>query len=111
MAYMAYAYLWFGFEAAHVFPLSESQLFADSGLSRSITDRAPEHDSGINSSQNGLLMLSNIHQQFDNFLFSINPDGSVRDELLGGEFRQAVLVSMREAGEPWFAMDSRLELT
>ncbi|KAK9328559.1 HNH endonuclease-domain-containing protein [Lipomyces starkeyi] len=131
----AYRDLWFGFEAAHVFPLSDGQLFVDSGLSRWITNREGEHDSGINSCQNGLLMQTNIHQEFDSFSFSINPDDnykiisfaddpfkidgrvldpscraansgrSVRDELLRWHFRQAVLVNMRGAGEPGFEMD------
>ncbi|KAK9244174.1 HNH endonuclease-domain-containing protein [Lipomyces tetrasporus] len=113
---------WTGFEAAHVFPLSYGKLLVDSGLPRFTT-------AGINSCQNGLLMLTDIHQQFDAFLFSINPDDdyrivcfstdpfrvggrtldpicrvpnderSVRDELLRWHFRQSVLVNMRGAGE------------
>ncbi|KAK9243143.1 hypothetical protein V1506DRAFT_555613 [Lipomyces tetrasporus] len=122
--------LWFGFEAAHVFPLADGQLFGDSGLSRWITNREGEHGSGINSCQNGFLMQSNIHQEFDSFSFSINPDdnykvisfddpfridgrvldpncratnneGGVRDELLRWHFRQAVLGNMRGADMQW----------
>ncbi|KAK9375624.1 uncharacterized protein V1513DRAFT_463755 [Lipomyces chichibuensis] len=76
-----------------------------------------------------------IHEKFDGFAFSINPDdgykiisfdrdpfriewsildpicrdpngeGAVRDELLRWHFRQAVLANMRGDGEPSFEMD------
>ncbi|KAK9357195.1 hypothetical protein V1504DRAFT_399056, partial [Lipomyces starkeyi] len=76
-----------------------------------------------------------IHELFDGFYFSINPDDgykitcfdednmgldgrildpvcrdpnndlSARDELLRWHFRQAVLANMREAGEPSFETD------
>ncbi|KAK9320588.1 hypothetical protein V1517DRAFT_205545 [Lipomyces orientalis] len=115
---------WTGFEAAHVFPLSCEKLLVNSGFPRFTTATA------INSCQNGLLMLTDIHQQFDAYLLSINPDDdyrivcfstdpfgvggrtldpicrvsnderSVRDELLRWHFRQSVLVNMRGAGEP-----------
>ncbi|KAK9250133.1 hypothetical protein V1507DRAFT_485319 [Lipomyces tetrasporus] len=130
----AYKGVWAGFEAAHIFPLSDLQLFEDSGFSQWITNREGEHDSGINSCQNGLLMLSSMHQDFYSFWFSINPDDnykivsfdddpfevdgrildpvcvvpnderSVRDELLRWHFRQTVL-NMRGAGEPGFELD------
>ncbi|KAK9324934.1 hypothetical protein V1517DRAFT_365763 [Lipomyces orientalis] len=111
--------------AAHIFLVSSEEYWLQSGLSRWIKNRMGEHDTGINSSQNGLLMLSNIHQSFDGFHFSINPDdgykitcfdfnpfkidGSgadgARDTLLRWHFRQAVLANMRGAGEPIFEMD------
>ncbi|KAK9244177.1 hypothetical protein V1506DRAFT_335455 [Lipomyces tetrasporus] len=121
---------WDGFEVAHVFPISHKKLFVDLGFSELITNRESEKDSGINSCQNGLLMRSCIHQQFDGFDFSINPDDSykivtfrtdpfkvggrildpicrapndeqrVRDELLRWHFRQAVLINVRGDGEP-----------
>ncbi|KAK9368778.1 hypothetical protein V1509DRAFT_653002 [Lipomyces kononenkoae] len=114
---------WTGFHAAHI------------RLSECITNRADGHDTGINSCRNGLLMQSNIHETFDDFGFSVNPDNgykitafdgnsfgidgrildsicrdptderSVRDELLRWHFRQAVLSNMRGAGEPSFEMD------
>ncbi|KAK9242360.1 HNH endonuclease-domain-containing protein [Lipomyces tetrasporus] len=126
---------WRGFEAAHIFPVSSEEYFVQNGFSRWITNRIGPRDTGINSSQNGLLMLSNIHQKFDGFDFSINPDdgykitcfdsdnfridgrtldpicrdhnnaNGVRDELLRWHFRQAVLANMRGAGEPSFEMD------
>ncbi|KAK9349703.1 HNH endonuclease-domain-containing protein [Lipomyces doorenjongii] len=124
----AYRNDWTGFEAAHVFSLSHGQLFKESGFSRWITNRVSETDLGINSCQNGLLMLSSVHQLFDSFLFSINPDDNYRivsfddDSLevdgrildatcrrkrsvLRWHFRQAVFANMRGAGEPIFETD------
>ncbi|KAJ8099004.1 hypothetical protein POJ06DRAFT_282170 [Lipomyces tetrasporus] len=62
------------FHAAHIFPLSSDYYWLQSGFSRWITNRIGERDSGINSCQNGLLMRSHMHEQFDGFYFSINPD-------------------------------------
>jgi hypothetical protein len=127
--------IWRGFEAAHIFPLSSEDYWVQKGYSQLVTNRVSECDMGINSSQNGLLMLSNIHQSFDGFDFSINPDDGykitcfdkdvftiagreldsicresngeecARDELLRWQFHQAVLANMRGAGEPIFEMD------
>ncbi|KAK9317847.1 HNH endonuclease-domain-containing protein [Lipomyces starkeyi] len=117
---------WSTFHAAHIFPLSSEDYFVQSGFSRWITNRIGERDTGINSCQNGLLMRSHMHEQFDGFYFSINPDDGykitygrildpvcrdpsdnrrVRDELLRWHFRQAVLANMRGAGEPSFETD------
>ncbi|KAK9361217.1 hypothetical protein V1504DRAFT_96707 [Lipomyces starkeyi] len=132
----AYKGLWRGFEAAHVFPLRSEDIFIAQGLSRWITNRVDDRDTGINSCQNGLLMLSHIHRLFDGFEFSINPDDdykiicfnedplglgggrldpicrdpgneqSVRYELLRWHFRQAVFANMRGAGEAQSGTDS-----
>ncbi|KAK9327312.1 hypothetical protein V1520DRAFT_372136 [Lipomyces starkeyi] len=94
-----------------------------------------DHDTGINSCQNGLLMATHVHALFDNFSISVNVDDdykivtfnddhlniggrrldpvcrdpnseqSARDELLRWHFRQAVLANMRGAGEPIFEFD------
>ncbi|KAK9365205.1 HNH endonuclease-domain-containing protein [Lipomyces kononenkoae] len=123
----AYRDVWTGFEAAHIFPLSSEEYFVQNGFSRWITNRMNPHDTGINSCQNGLLMQSNIHQSFDSFDFSIDPDNGykiicfdedpfridgrtldpvcARDELLRWHFRQAVFANMRGVGEPTFEMD------
>ncbi|KAK9326603.1 HNH endonuclease-domain-containing protein [Lipomyces starkeyi] len=125
---------WTGFHAAHIFPLSSEDYWVQSGFSRWITNKG-ERDTGINSCQNGLLMKPTIHELFDGFYFSINPDDgykitcfdednerldgkildpvcrdpsndrSVRDELLRWHFCQAVLANMRGAGEPSFETD------
>ncbi|KAK9357431.1 HNH endonuclease-domain-containing protein [Lipomyces starkeyi] len=127
--------VWQGFEAAHIFPLSSEEYWVQNGFSRWITNRTGERDTGINSCQNGLLMQSNIHQNFDGFGFAVNPEDGykitcfdkdpfridgrtldpicrsssgedgARDELLRWHFRQAVLANMRGAGEPSFEMD------
>ncbi|KAK9328774.1 HNH endonuclease-domain-containing protein, partial [Lipomyces starkeyi] len=126
---------WSTFHAAHIFPLSSEDYFVQSGFSRWITNRIGERDTGINSCRNGLLMRSHMHEQFDGFYFSINPDDGykitcfnedfdridgrildpvcrdpsdnrrVRDELLRWHFRQGVLANMRGAGEPSFETD------
>ncbi|KAK9349583.1 HNH endonuclease-domain-containing protein [Lipomyces doorenjongii] len=126
---------WSSYHAAHIFPLSGEEWFIRNGFSRWITNRDGEHDTGINSCQNGVLLLSHIHEKFDNFSISINPDDdyriiafrddifnvggrtldpvcrdpsnerSVRDELLRWHFRQTVLANMRGAGEPVFETD------
>ncbi|KAK9364854.1 HNH endonuclease-domain-containing protein [Lipomyces kononenkoae] len=126
---------WSAYHVAHIFPLSAEQWFITNCFSRWITDRDGEHDTGIKSCQNGLLMLSTVHELFDNFSISINVDDdykivtftddllnvggrqldpicrdpnnvqSARDELLRWHFRQAVLANMRGAGEPIFEFD------
>ncbi|KAK9375636.1 uncharacterized protein V1513DRAFT_377532 [Lipomyces chichibuensis] len=131
----AYRDRWTGFEAAHIFPLSSEDYFVQSGFIRWITNRRDEHDTGINSAQNGLLMQNSIHALFDDFGFAVNPDDgykitcfdgdpfgidgkildpvcrdpsddrSARNELLRWHFRQAVLANMRGAGEPSFETD------
>jgi hypothetical protein len=54
-----------GFEAAHIFPLAYEGHRIQ-----------PENTRGgtINSVQNGLLLRSDIHQLFDSYDLSINPD-------------------------------------
>ncbi|KAJ8100800.1 HNH endonuclease-domain-containing protein [Lipomyces tetrasporus] len=121
---------WSSYHAAHIFPLSGEDWFIRNSFSRWSTNRAGERDTGINSCQNGLLMLSHIHEKFDNFSISINPDdnyriitfrddvfnvggrlldpvcrdpsdeNSVRDELLRWHFRQAVLANIRRDFPP-----------
>lgn len=53
------ANLWRGFHAAHVFPLASGN-----------------HCSSINSCQNGLLLSANVHEMFDDYSISVNPDVS-----------------------------------
>ncbi|KAK9235709.1 HNH endonuclease-domain-containing protein [Lipomyces kononenkoae] len=131
----AYRNDWTSFHACHIFPISFEEYFVQKGFSGCITNRADERDTGINSCQNGLLMQSNVHERFDKFLFSVNPDDgykvtcfdgdpleidgkvldpicrdpnderSVKDELLRWHFRQAVLANMKGTGEPNFETD------
>ncbi|KAE8447801.1 hypothetical protein EG329_010195 [Mollisiaceae sp. DMI_Dod_QoI] len=123
---------WWGFEAAHIFPLAYEQHWKDSNYSRWISI-TPERGGTINSIQNGLLLRSDIHQGFDTYKFSINPDDNYKiicfsrdrygiagkyldrrllddpqrpvDQLLRWHFRQAVLTNMKGAGEPVFEHD------
>ena len=66
---------WTGFEAAHICPLAYEQQWNDQNFSRWITLPAAQ-GGAISSVQNGLLLQSNIHQLFDTYFFSINPDVS-----------------------------------
>ena len=67
---------WFGFEAAHIFPFAYESQFTSQGLSRWITNKRGNSNTGINSCQNGLLLRADIHQLFDNYGFSIHVDVS-----------------------------------
>ncbi|KAF1811692.1 hypothetical protein P152DRAFT_459162 [Eremomyces bilateralis CBS 781.70] len=123
---------WDGFEAAHIFPIAYEGHWKDHGYDRWITIQ-PDNGGAINSVQNGLLLDSSVHQLFDNYIFSINPDDDYKivffdldrkslagknldrqllddpqrpiDQLLRWHFRQAVLANMRGAGEPYFEHD------
>ncbi|EER37218.1 conserved hypothetical protein [Histoplasma capsulatum H143] len=91
--------------------------------------------SRINSTQNGLLLRRDVHALFDSYILSINPDDGykiisfgldnarvdgrildpichnpndsnrVSDELLRWHFRQAVLATVKGAGDPIFEFD------
>ncbi len=69
----AYRDDWTGFEAAHIFPIAYEGHWTDYGYSRWITIR-PGSGETINSVQNGILLNSVIHQLFDCYNLSINPD-------------------------------------
>lgn len=64
---------WNGFEAAHIFPLAYEGHWIDHDYGRWITIE-PAKGGRINSVQNGLLLASDIHQLFDAYDISINPD-------------------------------------
>ena len=64
---------WVGFKAAHVFPLAYEGYWDDQNYNRWIT-RPPATGMPINSVQNGLLLRADIHELFDSYFFSINPD-------------------------------------
>jgi hypothetical protein len=69
--------VWDGFQGAHIFPLEMETIWIKDNFGSYITDL--NHTIGIskiNSCQNGLLMQSNLHTLFDNYLFSVNPDVS-----------------------------------
>jgi len=123
---------WNSFEAAHIFPLAYEGHWINENYGRWITIQ-PAKEGSINSIQNGLLLSSEIHQLFDAYTISINPDDNYKviafeptgtnvegkhlnweyftrpdapiDSLLRWHFRQAVLANMRGAGEPIFEHD------
>ncbi|KAL2054126.1 hypothetical protein ABVK25_005665 [Lepraria finkii] len=123
---------WKGFQAAHIIPLAYEGHWVQQKFSRWITIPAASGDN-INSKQNGLLLRSDIHELFDVYDVSINPDDNYKvfhfsydgdniagkflderfrdnperppDELFRWHFRQAVLTNMRGAGEPSFEID------
>ncbi|KAL2195323.1 HNH endonuclease-domain-containing protein [Corynascus similis CBS 632.67] len=123
---------WLGFEAAHIFPLAYEQKWVENNYGRWITIDLPQGDK-INSVQNGILLKSDLHQLFDHYAFSINPDNGYKivffiddldqlagqsldsrllndprrppDSLFRWHFRQAVLTSMRGIGEPFHEQD------
>ena len=125
-------YNWGRFQAAHIFPLAKEGIWRDQNYGRWITIQ-PAEGGSINSVQNGLLLRSDIHHEFDAFNVSINPDDNYKviafnaiggniegryldrelftppdapvDEILRWHFRQAVLANMRGAGEPRFEHD------
>ncbi|KAF8420639.1 hypothetical protein EV426DRAFT_633994 [Tirmania nivea] len=72
----AYRGQWAGFEAAHIFPLEkEDPIWIQGNFRRWITDMDDtDRSSKINSLQNGILLQSGIHQLFDQYLISVNPD-------------------------------------
>ena len=67
---------WGLFEAAHIFPLAYEQHWEQFNYGRWITTIPPAKGGTINSVQNGLLLKSDIHHEFDTYQFSINPDVS-----------------------------------
>jgi hypothetical protein len=76
---------WTGFEAAHIFPLAYEQYWQEFNYGRWIKSpsNGEEIKGGkINSVQNGLLLSSDIHQLFDTYQFSINPDVCINTFLI-----------------------------
>jgi len=66
---------WTGFEAAHIFPLAHEDIWEECNFGSWITlPPAKEKARTINSVQNGMLLTSTLHQRFNNYAFSINPD-------------------------------------
>ena len=69
--------IWTSFQAAHIFPLESESYWNETNLGRWITDMDNMTGvSKINSCQNGFLLQSGIHNAFDEYLISVNPDVS-----------------------------------
>ena len=70
-------YRWARFEAAHIFPLEKEYLWNQWNYGRWVTDMDDTVGlSKINSCQNGFLLRADVHQAFDQYLVSVNPDVS-----------------------------------
>jgi hypothetical protein len=67
------AFQWFGFEAAHIFPLAYEGHWMQFNYGRWIS-LPPERGGTINSVQNGILLRNDMHNLFDGYAFSINPE-------------------------------------
>jgi hypothetical protein len=64
---------WDSFEAAHIFPIAYEGHWKDHGFDRWITIQNDK--GGINKSvQNGMLLRSDVHQLFDSYSLSVNPN-------------------------------------
>ncbi|CUS15898.1 unnamed protein product, partial [Tuber aestivum] len=127
---------WISYEAAHLFPVHGESIWIDLDFGRWITDMDDSPPcSKIDSAQNGPPPRSHVHQLFDQYLVSVNPDDGykvvvfnsdvdgldgrildpvcrdpanphcVSDKLLRWHFRQSVLANMRGQGEPIFEHD------
>ena len=68
--------MWYGFQAAHIFPLAYEGHWRDNFYGRWINIH-PRTGRSINSVQNGLLLSADLHILFDSYVFSINPDVSM----------------------------------
>ena len=72
---------WRSFEAAYIFPLAYVEHWTNNDFARWIS-APPVVGGSINSVQNGLLLRSNIHDLFDSYEISINPDVCILYSLL-----------------------------
>jgi HNH endonuclease len=64
---------WYGFQAAHVFPLEKESLWIQFNYQRWITNMdAVAGSSKIISIQNGLLLSSEIRSSFDQYIFILD---------------------------------------
>jgi len=127
---------WAIFEAAYIFPPEHESLWIQSHHGQRTADKDNATvSSGINSPQNGFLLLASLQQMLNQYLVSINPDDGykvvvfdmdllgydgkildpvcrkpadphcVSDQFLRWHFRQSVLANVRGAGEPIFEHD------
>ncbi|CAG8016219.1 hypothetical protein PENNAL_c0002G04312 [Penicillium nalgiovense] len=75
-----------GLDATHVFPVSMLEEWKRNGYRQYITDARPNSEigeSGLFSAQNGLLLCTDIHTQFDDFQVGIDPDAEYKIIVFG----------------------------
>lgn len=66
-------------QAAHIFPTSRVRDWERGDYQRFISDTSPAHEIGatkLYSPQNGLLLRTDIHEEFDDFSIGVDPDVS-----------------------------------
>ncbi|KAF8464668.1 hypothetical protein BDZ91DRAFT_729597 [Kalaharituber pfeilii] len=119
--------IYWGFQAAHIFPLAYEGHWDAQNYCRWITiPPATESAGTINSVQNGMLLDNTIHTLFDLYVISINPDDNykivcfrhdsfgVAGKYLDQQFLEdprrpvdqlLLLTNMKGAGEPAFEVD------
>jgi len=77
---------WRSFESAHIFPLQSESYWNQANFDHWITDMNDTTGvSKINSCQNGFLLQSSIHDAFDDYLISVNPDVSELHHIHGSD--------------------------
>ncbi|KAL4882555.1 HNH endonuclease-domain-containing protein [Aspergillus karnatakaensis] len=77
-----------GSDAAHIYPVSRVAEWRQQNLQQHITDTSPATaitQTGLYSAQNGLLLRSDIHHLWDNFLIAIDPDADYKVICFHGE--------------------------
>ncbi|KAI9762699.1 MAG: hypothetical protein M1840_001166 [Geoglossum simile] len=105
---------WSPFEASHIFPLELESLWVQFNYGRWVDDI--DDDAGIskiNSCQNGLLLRSDVHKDFDQYLLSVNSDDGYKVTVFGADtldmdgrvLDPSILVNVRGEGEPIFEHD------
>lgn len=67
-----------GFEAAHIFPLSETDIWNHLDYKRFIEDDQVGPGLEMNSIQQGFLCSSTEHRMFDDYSIAVNPDDGFR---------------------------------
>ena len=74
---------WTGFQAAHIFPLDKENLWIHWNFGAYITDMDDTVGvtTKINSIQNGLLLRADVHQDFDQYMVSVNVEVSMYDRV------------------------------
>jgi predicted restriction endonuclease len=95
---------WEGFEAAHIFPLEREALWKQCNFNQFVTLPA-RHP--MNSVQNGLLLTSSVHQKFDSYAISVNPDVSQSTKVSDELFAKLCLGWVQDYGFSWRCLQRR----
>ncbi|KAJ5174884.1 uncharacterized protein N7482_000761 [Penicillium canariense] len=77
-----------GLTASHIFPTSQLEEWNRHNYRLYITDPSPATEigqSGLYSPQNGLLLSTTVHEDFDAFLVGVDPDADYKIIIFGGD--------------------------